>query len=66
LTAASSQGFVLSHTFEEDYFKYRPYCTFGYYSGMGQIHIKNISKNVKDVGMCVNCPPGYYLDAGVC
>lgn len=48
LTATSSAGLSMSHTFEKDYFKQRPFCTFGVWSGMKGLTIRNVKRDAKE------------------
>lgn len=49
LTATSSAGLSMSHTFPANYFKQRPWCTFGVWAGMQGLTIRNIRRDTKEV-----------------
>lgn len=48
LTATSSAGLSFSHTYPANYFKERPWCTFGVWPGMQGLTIRNIRRDKKE------------------
>lgn len=51
LTASSSAGLSMSHTFPQNYFKEKPFCTFGVWAGMEGLTVRNIRRDGRESGV---------------
>jgi hypothetical protein len=51
LTATSSAGLAMSHSFPAGYFRDKPFCTFGVWGGMEGLTVRNIRRDGKESGV---------------